>query len=122
MLSDFFRINLPYGLKINSNGEWFIFNREYVPLGFNSTDGHESIFDDKSFSKFPVYTKYKGLTENAIIKIIKNPDAIQRDEEGKIVRVFFYNDKTNPQSSPQYWNDYFDIIKEFSKFDRATHE
>jgi hypothetical protein len=122
MLSDFFRINLPYGLKRNSNNEWFAFNREYVPLGWNSTDGHESIHDDKAFSKFQVYTKYKGLTENAILKIIKNPDAIQKDKEGKIAFVFFYNDKTNPQSSPQYWNEYFDIIKAFSKFDRATHE
>lgn len=119
MLSDFFRINLPYGMKINSDNEWFIFNREYVPLGWNSTDGHESIFDDKSYSKFPVYTKYKGLTENAIIKIIKNTDAIQRDETGKIVRVFFYNDKTNPQTNNQYWDDYFDIIKQLSKFDKT---
>ncbi len=120
MLSDFFRINLPYGLKINSEGEWFVFNREYMPLGWNSTDGHESIFDDKSFAKFPVYTKYIGLTETAITKIIKNPDAIQKDETGKIVRVFFYNDRTNPQSNPKYWDEYFNIIKEFSKFDKTT--
>jgi hypothetical protein len=115
-LTDFFRINLPYGLKKNSKDEWFVFNREYVPLGWNSDEGRESIFDDKSYSKFPVYTKYKGLTEGAILKIIKDTDRIQRNDDGEIVRVFFYNDKTNPQSSPKYWNDYFDIIKGFSKF------
>jgi hypothetical protein len=119
-LTDFFRINLPYGLKKNSTGEWFVFNREYVPLGWNSTDGHESIYDDKSFSKFPVYTKYKGLTETAILKVIKDPDRIQRNDAGEIVRIFFYYDKTNPQSSPEYWNDYFNIIKAFSKFEIAT--
>lgn len=117
-LTDFFRINLPYGIKKNSNDEWFIFNREYVPLGWNSTRGDKSIFDDVTFSKYPVYTKYKGLTENAILKIIKNPDAIQRDEAGNISKVFFYNDRTNPQSNPKYWDEYFEIIKSFSKFDK----
>jgi hypothetical protein len=39
-LTDFFRINLPYGLKRNDNDEWFCFNREYVPLGWNSKDGY----------------------------------------------------------------------------------
>ena len=119
MLSDFFRINLPYGLKINSNGEWFVFNREYVPLGWNTTEGDKSIFNDRTFSKYPVYTKYKGLTENAIMKIIKDDNAIQRDESGKIVAVFFYNDGTNPQSNPKHWDDYFKIIKAFSKFDKV---
>ncbi len=33
-LSDFFRINLPYGMMRNESGEWFVFNREYAPLGF----------------------------------------------------------------------------------------
>lgn len=117
-LTDFFRINLPYGIKKNSNEEWFVFNREYVPLGWNSKHGDKNIFDDMTFSKYPVYTKYKGLTENAILKIIKDPDRIQRNDEGEIVSVFFYYDKTNPQSSPKYWNDYFEIIKAFSKFDK----
>jgi hypothetical protein len=30
-LSDFFRINMPYGLKRNPSDEWFAFNREYMP-------------------------------------------------------------------------------------------
>jgi hypothetical protein len=27
-LTDFFRINLPYGMNKNENGEWICFNRE----------------------------------------------------------------------------------------------
>lgn len=77
----------------------------------------QSIFDDKAYSEMPVYTKYKGLTENAILKIIKDVDRIQRNDEGEIVRVFFYYDKTNPQSNSKYWTDYFEIIKAFSKFE-----
>ena len=32
-LSNFFKINLPYGIKRNENGQWTAFNREYKPLG-----------------------------------------------------------------------------------------
>jgi len=35
MLGNFFRINMPYGIIRNENGEWMAFNREYMPLGFN---------------------------------------------------------------------------------------
>ncbi|WP_373060293.1 hypothetical protein [Zunongwangia sp. H14] len=119
-LTDFFRINFPYGLKKNNNNEWFVFNREYMPLGWNSKDKQESIHKEMPYSEFPVYTKYKGLTENAIEKIIKDKDRIQRNDENEIVRIFFYNDKTNPKSNPEYWNDYIDIIKSFSKFEKSN--
>ena len=110
---------MPYGMKKGPSNEWFFFNREYVPLGWNSNDKLESIFEDKPFGTLPVYTKYKGLTDAAILKIIKSPEFVQRDEEGKIARVFFYNDGTNPQSNPKYWDDYLAIIKKLSKFDVA---
>lgn len=118
-LTDFFRINLPYGISKNLKGEWFVFNREYAPLGWNTTTGAKSIFDETGYNDYPVYTKYKGLTHNAILKVITDPDRIQRNDAGEIVRVFFYSDKTNPQSNPKYWNDYFDIIKAFSRFQVA---
>jgi len=44
-LTDFFRINLPCGIKKSSSGEWFAFNRKYVPLGWNSTRNSESIYE-----------------------------------------------------------------------------
>lgn len=116
-LTDFFRINLPYGATKNSNDEWFVFNREYMPMGWNSTEKQQSIYDTKAYSDMPIYTKYKRLTDNAILKIIGDPDRIQKNEQGKIVRIFFYKDKTNPQSSPEYWDDYFKVIKAFSKFE-----
>jgi len=117
-LTDFFRINLPYGLKRNDENEWFCFNREYLPLGWNSKDNQESIHKENTYETMPLYTKYKGLTENKILKIIKEPSSIQRDENGIINRVFFYNDETNPKSSPKHWNDYFEIIKQFSQLNR----
>ena len=121
-LADFFRINLPYGLKKTVNNEWYVFNREYMPLGWNTEDGQQSIHVETAYNEFPIRTKYKGLTEKAILKILPNPDRIQRDKDGQIVTIFFYEDKTNPQSTPKYWGDYFDIIKAFSKFDVLDEE
>lgn len=113
-LSDFFRINLPYGMKKNSKNEWFFFNRDYVPLGWNKSG--ESINTDTPFPEVPVHTKYKGLTENTLIKLAwDNIEGISRNKEGKIEKVFFYNDRLNPQSNHQHWDIYFDKIKLLSK-------
>ncbi len=117
-LTDFFRINLPYGLKRNEHDEWFVFNREYVPLGWNSIQRQESIFKENVYGEMPIYTKYKGLTEKKILDIIKDTGSLKRDENGRIVRIFLYNDTTNPTNNPKYWNDYFEKIKKFSAFEK----
>ncbi len=63
---------------------WFTFNREYGPLGWNSTVGAKSIVDENAYPNHPIYTKYKGLTEKAILKIITDPDKIQRIKKVKL--------------------------------------
>ncbi len=54
---DFFRINMPYGMRKNTNNEWLFFNREKMPIGWNinNNTNHNS---DESFSQYPIYTKY----------------------------------------------------------------
>ena len=47
-------------VKASQSNQWFAFNREYKPLGWNSTD-----FINET--QFPVYTQYKGLTDKIII-------------------------------------------------------
>ncbi|MDR1223754.1 MAG: hypothetical protein LBL07_12895 [Tannerella sp.] len=102
MLSDFFRINLPYGLIRNENGEWMAFNREYRPLGFNTTDG--------TVPGLPVYTRYKGLTDKLIREITgNNRHAVNLDENGEIKRFWLYNDSTNPMNQGNKQNKYWDI-------------
>lgn len=110
-LTNFFTINLPYGMEKNANGEWFTFNREYVPLGWNSIEDK-----DKLKKGLHTFTKYKGLTENAILKIVTNPNYIQKNNEGEITTVFFYNDATNPQSSPQIGMIILRLLKSFRNF------
>jgi len=114
-LDNFFRINLPYGLKRNPDDSWFAFNREYVPIGWNSKEKTESIYKPYAFENFPIHTKYKGLTENKILKIVENTDAIHRDEDGKIITVHLYNSVTDPTSSLENWKRYSQILMSLSK-------
>lgn len=118
MLCDFFRINMPYGMKRNENNEWIFFNREYMPLGYNTVI-HPSVNDTKAYDHLPLFTKYKGLTEAKLLKLAYEPEALRRDEAGKINQVFFYNDRTNPQNDPKYWDMYFEKIRLLSKCDVA---
>ncbi|GAA0872108.1 hypothetical protein GCM10009117_12550 [Gangjinia marincola] len=110
-LTDFFRVNLPYGMKKNEDGEWFTFNREYIPLGWNK----ENFSKNDSFESLPVYTKYRGLTNSFIEKIIESDRNIKRDINGDINMFFFYEDKTNPRNDSSKWIEYFDKVKAFSK-------
>lgn len=110
-LTDFFRINMPYGINRNSNGEWFAFNREYVPIGWNSTANQKSIFLDNVYGELPIYTKYKGLTELKLTKLAGDEGSVKVDDQGKINRVYFYTDRTNPTNNKKYWDAYFEKIK-----------
>jgi hypothetical protein len=122
-LTDFFRINLPYGMRKNQTGEWFVFNREYVPLGWNRNEadlGEEELFNDRDFAHLPIHTTYFGLTDKAIMKIMKEENMVRRDSHGNIQMIFFYNDGTNPSSNPQHWKDYSAILKGFASFEKET--
>ncbi|KOY85062.1 hypothetical protein AD998_01870 [bacterium 336/3] len=113
-LSDFFRINMPYGMKKNSKNEWFVFNREYMPLGWNSMEFKESIKEEYPYDKQPIYTKYEKLTDEFLKSIITNPKHIIFNEKGNIESIFFYSDVNNPSDEAKYWNEYFEKIKKIS--------
>ncbi len=112
MLSDFFRINLPYGLKRNEQGGWMAFNREYMPLGFRTKENENG--------GLPVHAYYKGLTDKLILEIVGNDKiGINFDEQGKINRFWLYSDSTNPmnQSSKdnKYWAIYWDKLEKLAR-------
>lgn len=114
MLSDFFRINLPYGLIRNEHGEWMAFNREYKPLGFTTTNSN--------IYGLPVYACYRGLTDRLIHKIIGNEkSSVNFDETGKIKRFWLYNDSTNPMNqgrkNNKYWKIYWKKLEKLARLD-----
>lgn len=108
-LGDFFRINMPYGMKKNDKNEWFVFNREYKPLGWNT---REHIREED----YPVFNQYETLTEAKILKLAwSDTEGVKRNDEGEICMFWLYNDATNPKDKPKYWNDYFEKIKILSQ-------
>lgn len=120
-LTDFFRINFPYGIAKNENDEWMAFNREYLPLGYNNYDDKQ--IPGRAYLDLPIYTKYKNVSEASLESLGSFDSAVHRNDKGEIVKVFFYNDGTNPvnQSTEKkhLWDDYFDKLKKLSKFRRA---
>ena len=104
-LGDFVRISFPYGMQKNDKNEWFVFNREYKPLGFNT--------DEKvKYEDYPIFVKYKGLTDAKLQKLAcPNENTIRRNDKGEIFMIWFYSDGTNPKDNPKYWDAYFKRIK-----------
>ena len=119
MLGDFFRINLPYGIARNDNGEWMAFNREYLPLGF--IDQNIKGMPGKSYMEYPVYAAYKKITNKILISLANKEEDIQRNDNGEIIRVFLYSDGSNPVNifgksrDEELWIKYFNKLKILSK-------
>ena len=80
-LKDFFRVNMPYGMKKNSENNWMAFNREYVPIGWCRETPKESIRNVDAYNSYPIHSAYKKLTEKKIESIIKDKDLIHRNEK-----------------------------------------
>jgi len=112
MLTDFLRINMPYGLIRNESNEWMAFNREYMPLGFNNerSELKESLGLDsngnpfKAYTQFPLFTKYRNITNDFLEKVATS---VNYNNNGEIVRIFLYNDATNPTSKSKNKKELF---------------
>jgi hypothetical protein len=115
-MTNFFRINMPYGITRNENGEWTAFNREYMPIGFNNAPN----FRLEETSPYPIHTRYKGLEEKTLLSLASKDEHIKRNESGEIIGVWLYDDGTNPNyGSEASWNAYFDKLKILAKLETA---
>lgn len=119
-LSSFFSINMPYGISRNSKGEWFAFNREYLPIGWNSIRHIKSIRIENVYSEIPIYTKYSGLSDSKLRKLAHDSKAIKFDDKGKILRVFLYDGRTHPINSSANWAAYIEKLKILGALKRRT--
>lgn len=100
-LSDLFAINFPYGMRKNEAGEWFVFNRGYLPLGTILPSEKE------------IYIKYKGLTEAVLEKLANPGSPIKRDDNGKIKELFLYKDLRHGSAKID-WDSYFERVKKLN--------
>lgn len=118
-LTDFFRINLPYGIAKNENGEWMAFNREYRPIGFNEYSKKEQPGD--GYQDMAVYTQYENLSEDILKDLAHSEVGIHKNKNGEIEKVFFYTDETNPMNQTtdkeHLWAEYFEKIRKLSKLE-----
>ena len=116
-LNTFFQINMPYGIAKNDKGEWWAFNRENAPLGFNQRIS----VDINTTTDYPVHTAYKALNDVTLLKLAHNigdEGGIRRDNDGNIKTVYFYRDENCPYlvDTAEAWASYFDKIKRLAKF------
>jgi hypothetical protein len=116
-LNDFFRINMPYGIVKNDKGEWLAFNREYVPVGWNDHFVRKDLSNSESYAGLPIKTKYKTDTNKILSKLIDSVSQAEYDENGKICKIFLYDDKTNPKSFPENWDRYMNKLKILSELE-----
>ncbi|MCM4153579.1 hypothetical protein DHD05_18455 [Arenibacter sp. N53] len=107
-LSNFFKINLPYGIKRNDKGHWTAFNREYKPLGENDLFKH---IPEEDF----IYTNYGTLSDKLLMELADGPTSVHMDDNNVITKVFFYDDATNPSNHLEYeatlWDKYFEKLR-----------
>ena len=103
-LHNFLKINFPYGIELNELGKWVAFNREYKPLGWNTNEYVK-------YEDYPIATKFNGLTENFLIQL----GNVKRDDNDKIVKVYLYDDATNPNKGGIYWDNYAEKLKMLSQ-------
>lgn len=102
-LFNFLRVNLPYGIRMNEAGEWYVFNREYKPLGWNTNHSIE-------FNKYPIFSKFNGMTEELLIELGEG-NGVSWDKTGEITSVILYNDKTNPEQGGKHWDKYANKLR-----------
>jgi len=97
-LGDFRSVFLPYCIKKMEDGHYIVLNREYKPIGFNSSKRVK-------YEDYPISSKIKGLNTKTIEKLAWN--GIMTDEGF----IFLYNDETIPTTSKANMKKYLDRLE-----------
>ena len=86
--SNFFYINLPYGLQRKKDGSWFAFNRYGLPLGCSNINLQEPL-GEEAYKDYPIASHY-NLTEGQL-RELAGSNAIEYDQVGMISRIYLYS-------------------------------
>lgn len=103
-LQDFRAIYLPYCLLKQPNGGYVVLNREYKPIGFNTTNR-------VNYEDYPIMTKFKSLTKKVAAKL-------SWSKSENVDEIFLYNDGTNPLNSKKNMDAYLKKIERLAKLKR----
>lgn len=112
--SNFFRINMPYGVIFKANGQIVCFNREYAPLGHLKSD--ESYFNWANESDLPIFGNYQPVSDNLLRKIAIDHKIDVWGDDTRV--IWLYLDESNPTNHPKSdkkWKAYFDRIRMLSE-------
>lgn len=90
--TDFRAVYFPYCIEKQSDGTWVVLNRQYKPVGFNTS---EFI----NYEEYPVSAKLSGIGPGICKKLSYSGEA-----EGN--RVYLYNDGCIPTNSQKYMDEY----------------
>lgn len=86
--SNFFYINLPYGLQRKADGSWFAFNRLGLPLGCSDSSLKEPLGED-AYNSYPIASRY-NLTDGELRALADN-SGTEYDQLGMISRIYLYS-------------------------------
>lgn len=98
-------VYFPYCIEKCADGSWVLLNRNYKPVGFNTS---EFI----TYADYPVAMKIKGLSPSKLKKLS------YKDEE-PADRVYLYNDGCIPTSSSAAMSEYIKKLEILLKLKQA---
>lgn len=97
MKPDFRRTYFPYCLQRQADGRYAILNRDYKPIGFQ-TSKHVD------YAAYPTLVQFKRLTKETAA-------ALSARGDDNLEAIFLYNDGCVPTDSAAHWTAYAERLK-----------
>jgi hypothetical protein len=105
---EFRKIVFPYCLIKQEDGSYLVLNRNYKPVGFNTSTW-------VNYEDYPIKIKFKRLTSLTVSKISYNNDP-------NIDKIFLYNDGCVPTASAKNMNAYLNRLKILASLQVINYE
>lgn len=99
--TSFSAVYFPYCIEKQDDGTWVVLNRQYKPVGFNTSDYVK-------YEDYPVSAKLSGIGPVTCKKI-----AYDGKDQGN--RIYLYNDGTNPLTSKGDMDAYLEKLEILAK-------
>lgn len=111
---NFFKINMPYGIKRKSGDSWMIFNQLGMPLGWEDRSRLKKAVEQQ---EIPVYQNFENLSTSKLKEIAYGAEGITCDDKGKIIQILFYKEPFDLRSNAPGWAEYIKRLKLLAKLE-----